>query len=257
MPITEHTGTHAQAKFHEYSWLHKLCFTSANSRQTFSHEAESLSLPPSLSLLSLALSPPINPVHSASPSGSSPSPLFTSPTLPLCIFPFHFPVIFRHHPSAHPALGTISSSPRILGHTASFDDYSYHSQTTSTCLTSLSLNYPPLISAARGVVCSHSDWLITPRVTLCMLWRGLTLLIPSMNELSLSGCRCVINLFFLVYLYTPPPHNPLSSFEKLLYLLILTAHPKTLRLKVSQSSVHTREGDVEALQWYGEVRNEA
>lgn len=77
MLITEHARTHththtnSQSKFHEYSWLHKLCSTSANSRQTFSqnvHEADplSLSLPStayytvylSLSLSSLSVSPP-------------------------------------------------------------------------------------------------------------------------------------------------------------------------------------------------------
>lgn len=76
MLITEHARTHRHthtnslSKFHEYSWLHKLCSTSANSRQTFSqnaHEADPLSLSPfycilysilSLSLSSLSVSPP-------------------------------------------------------------------------------------------------------------------------------------------------------------------------------------------------------
>ena len=52
-----HTHTQTQTKFHEYSRLHKLCFPSANSRQTFSqnaHEEDSLS--PSSTLLSLPLS---------------------------------------------------------------------------------------------------------------------------------------------------------------------------------------------------------
>lgn len=115
MLITEHVRTCAQAhsnsqsKLHEYSWLHKLCSTSVNSRQTFSqnaHEADFLSLSLSLfyctlysiSVSLLTLSPPspstlLTQLHhlsyllSLSSSISCPTqPL--SPSLSLSVLPF-------------------------------------------------------------------------------------------------------------------------------------------------------------------------
>ncbi len=112
--------------------------------------SHSLYLCLSLSLSALS----INPAHSASPSVSSPFPLSPSlslsrPTPPLYLFLHSLDSAWgAHYFFTHPLFPSASSVLRTLTHMAGFDDHSHHGQTPSTCVTSLSLNYPPLISTA-------------------------------------------------------------------------------------------------------------
>lgn len=163
-----------------------------NSRQTFSqnaHEADWLSPPPpSLCCILYSIHP--SPLSSRSPPFSlslshrplhQPSSLciticlIFSPSLSLppqttSTSPLRFlSPLFLLYPCSLP---TVSPVLRILTHMARFDDHSHHGQTPSTCVTSLSLNYP-LISTAGGAVylkpAPASDRQITPHVTLCTL----------------------------------------------------------------------------------------
>lgn len=149
MPGRRHTP---KSELDEYSCLHKLCFTSANSRQTFSqnaHEADQHPPHPPAVLDSASfplLTPTINPAHSTLPSVSS-FHLTSHLHIPFLSLP---PLFLQHHSS----FSTVSSVLRILTHMAGFDDF------TSLCappppprtwMTSLSLNHP-LISTAAGAV---------------------------------------------------------------------------------------------------------
>lgn len=147
--------THTQSELDEYSCLHKLCFTSANSRQTFSqnaHEADQQPLPPSpqpplTAVLDSAsfplLTPTINPAHSTLPSVSS-FHLTSELHTPFLSLP---PLFLQHHSS----FSSSSSVLRILTHMAGFDDFTSLRGPPRTWMTSLSLNHP-LISTAGGAV---------------------------------------------------------------------------------------------------------
>lgn len=227
MLITEHARTHrhSQGKFHKYSRLHKLCFTSANSMQTFgqnAHEVPSLSfllhyytVYPSFPLSSRSLSThSINPAHSASPSVLSPFPLPLPklPSQPLSLSIISLP------------LPTVFSVLRILTHMACFDDHSHHGQTPSTCVTSLFLNYP-LISAAGGSV--YLKPALKSLLT-CYFMRSLErlatfdLIIEQMS-FSLSVCYGVFHFGFIPLLlnfnHHCPPHfqHPDSSLLPFLF----------------------------------------
>lgn len=142
--------------------LYKICFTSVNSRQTFNPDAHELDLL-SVSLFSTLLfcvllssltpSPAfsISPVHSASPSVSSPfypSIYLYKPCIYLCLILHFLPSIQgAHYFCTHLPLLLPSSVLRRLAHMQCFDDHSPHDQTPSTCTTLLSLNYPSLTDA--------------------------------------------------------------------------------------------------------------
>lgn len=199
-------------------WLHKLCFTPSNSRQTFNqkaHETDPLSpfyftvcvslSHPSLTHSSSALS--INPAHSASPSILSPFPklpisTFLSPLFLCCRL----------------SLPAVSSVPRILTHMARFDDHSHHGHTPSTCVTSLFLNYP-LISTARGAVCLKPTPILADKSLLkCYfmhLLKGLTTFdVPTEQTVFfflLPACLSVSFGFLLLLLNSNTHAIPASS----------------------------------------------
>lgn len=162
MPITEHTRTDT----HKLNFMNiHGCISYASLQQTAGkHLAmkQSLSLSPFSTLLSVFFS--LHPLH---------QPCSLSITICLISFLFlslsnariptslYFSILWSLHgrwwgiisvpPPTHDITHpcpSISLVLKILVHMPSFDDYSYHSQTTSTCMTSLSLNYPPLISTA-------------------------------------------------------------------------------------------------------------
>lgn len=270
------THTHTETKFHEYSWLHKLCFTSTNSRQTFSqnaHEADPLSLPSS-ALLNLPLSAlSINPAHSASPSVSSPFSI----SLPLPTFPISSslsPLFLYYLP-----FPIVSSVLRILTHMACFDDHSHHGQTPSTCVTSLSLNYPPLIGAAWGMVYLKPTPVLTDKSFLtCYLMHALerlttfdliaewaVFLFLSVSDFHLDSLPLLLKIsthhIFSIFTLLPSASSTLLILCPLLKpsLPVLSTNLPLPLLPTDRNfkCLHTWEGDVESLQRYGEVRNEA
>lgn len=120
---------------------------------------------PSFPRSSLSLAPP------------SPSTLFTLHhhlSYPLSLSSYKLP----SHPISlspvflcyHSFLPTVFSVLRILTHMACFDDHSHHGQTPSTCVTSLSLNYP-VIGTAGGSVYLKPALILTNKshLTCCLM----------------------------------------------------------------------------------------
>lgn len=158
------THTHSQSltKFHEYSLLHKLCLTSVNSRQTFSQNthADHLTLPFSCLTLSISLLlclslRPLHQPHSLSITiclivfSLILPKLSVSTSLDSFMVPAWGPHYFSPIPNPLP-FHCVSAVLTTLIHMVRFDDHSHHDQTPSTCMTSSSLNYPPLNDTAWG-----------------------------------------------------------------------------------------------------------
>ena len=236
----------------------------------------SLSLPSS-ALLNLPLSAlSINPLtqhrHLSHLLSLSLSPSLHFPSLPLslCLSPLFlyylpFPIV--------------SSVLRILTHMACFDDHSHHGQTPSTCVTSLSLNYPPLIGAAWGMVYLKPTPVLTDKSFLtCYLMHALkrlttfdliaewaVFLFLSVSDFHLDFLPLLLKIsthhIFSILTLLPSASSTLLILCPLLKpsLPVLSTNPPLPPLPTDRSfkCLHTREGDVESLQRYGEVRNEA
>lgn len=261
MLITEHARTHrhSQGKFHKYSRLHKLCFTSANSMPTFgqnAHEVDPLSLFYCITIQYIPLFP--SPHALFPPTPSTPLTQHHHLSYLLSLSPslsFHLNLSLSLSIISVLPLPTVFSVLRILTHMTCFDDHSHHGQTPSTCMTSLFLNYP-LISAAGGSV--YLKPALKSLLT-CYFMRSLErlatfdLIIEQMS-FSLSVCYGVFHFGFIPLLLnlltTPvhpifsiltPPSSP-SSFKTFL------SHPVNTSTNSPPPWLHTREGDVESLQ---------
>lgn len=219
-----------------------------NSRQTFSQNASFL---PPLHIIQ-CISPCASPhTHTRSPS-LCPLHQPNSLCITICLTPtpLFSPI---PPPSVH---YLCSRPPQSSGHWPTwwgFDDGSHQGRTTSTCAASASLNYPVICAAVGAVYQMGPCRLCPPTRHSSRRFRGVILLFislpvspvcqgvshPAVHPLHLNiATHCIICNRSSTRQLMPPPPPPLIPLLPGLRLC-------------------TWEGDVESLERYGEVRNEA